>query len=497
MGDAQVFKHPETVKEAIKDHSLLYDSSFIGGKWVSSDKKFPVYDPATDNIIAQIADLGVDDFKQAIDHAAAEFETFRNTSEHDRAKMLHKWAALIRSHAQDLGTILTMENGKTLAEAVSEVEYGASFITWFAEEAVRSYGDVIPSQHKGSTNLVIRQPIGPCGIIAPWNFPIAMITRKLGPAIAAGCTVVVKPPSETPLCALALTALAVEAGIPPNVIQVVTTKNRAAVAVLYTNPIIKKVSFTGSTGVGKMITEQAAKTMKKVSMELGGNAPYIVFDDADLEKAVEGVLVCKYRCSGQTCVCANRLYVQKGIHDKFVEKLLERVNTFKIGSGLDPTVTHGPVVNRGGVTKFREHIEDAVSKGAKLLAGGRKREDLGGYFVEPAILIGVTQQMMVAKDETFGPLAPIFNFDTVNDVIEMANDTEFGLAGYFFSNNLKNIWRVAKALEVGMVGVNTAKISAAEAPFGGVKESGLGKEGSKYGLAEFQILKNITLGDLD
>jgi succinate-semialdehyde dehydrogenase/glutarate-semialdehyde dehydrogenase len=257
------------------------------------------------------------------------------------------------------------------------------------------------------------------------------------------------------------------------------------------------VSFTGSTGVGKMITEQAAKTMKKVSMELGGNAPYIVFDDADIEKAVDGVLVCKYRCSGQTCVCANRLYVQKGIHDKFVQKLLERVNTFKIGSGLDPTVTHGPLVNKGGVTKFKEHIEDAVSKGAKLIVGGKSREDLGGYFVEPAIVTGVTQQMMVAKDETFGPLAPIFSFDSVDDVIEMANDTEFGLAGYFFSNNLKNIWKVAKALEVGMVGVNTGKISAAEAPFGGVKESGLGKEGSKYGLAEFQILKNITLGDLD
>ena len=323
-----------------------------------------------------------------------------------------------------------------------------------------------------------------------------MITRKLGPAIAAGCTVVVKPPSETPLCALALTKLALEAGIPPNVIQVVTTKDRKAVEELYTNLAVKKVSFTGSTGVGKMITEKAAGSMKKVSMELGGNAPYIVFEDADLDIAVEGVLACKFRCSGQTCVCANRLYVHKAIHDDFIAALLKKMEKFKIGSGLDPTVTHGPLVNKGGLQKVQEHIEDAVSKGAKLIYGGKSPSDSEGYFIEPALLTGVTQEMIVAKEETFGPLAPVFVFDTTDEVIAMSNDTEFGLAGYFFANDLRKVWKVAKALEVGMVGVNTGKISAAEAPFGGVKESGLGREGSMYGLAEFQVLKNITIGDL-
>lgn len=496
MGEANTsFVHPESVKAALKDKSLLYEKSFIGGEWVSGSSTFPVYDPATNKVIANIPNLSTKDFTNAIEHAHTAFKTFRSTQETARAKMLHNWAALIRQHAKDLGVLLTMENGKTLAEAEGEVEYGASFITWFAEEAVRSYGDVIPSRHKGSTNLVIRQPIGVCGIIAPWNFPIAMITRKLAPAIAAGCTVVVKPPSETPLCTLALTALAIQAGIPPNVIQVVTTKDRNAVTELYTHPLVKKVSFTGSTGVGKLITERAAGTMKKVSMELGGNAPYIVFDDADVDIAVDGVLTCKFRCSGQTCVCANRLYVQSGIHDVFVKKLQERMSTFKIGSGLDPTVTHGPLVNMAGVKKTKEHIDDAVSKGAKLVVGGTS-PDSEGYLIQPALLTGVTAKMLVAREETFGPLAPVFKFDTEEDVIEQANDTEFGLASYLFSNDLRQIWRVANALEVGMVGVNTGMISACEAPFGGIKESGLGKEGSKYGLAEFQVMKNITLGSL-
>jgi succinate-semialdehyde dehydrogenase / glutarate-semialdehyde dehydrogenase len=485
MGEASNMRnHPSNLDAALKDTSLIREQAFIGGKWVSGSSTYPVYDPATNGIIANVTNLGASDFTTAIGHAQTSFKDFKNTSETDRAKMLHAWAALIRKHAKDLGILLTMENGKTLAEAEGEVEYGASFITWFAEEAIRSYGDVIPSQHKGSANLVLRQPIGVCGIIAPWNFPIAMITRKLGPAIAAGCTVVVKPPSETPLCTLALTALAVEAGIPPNVIQVVTTRDRAAVEILYTHPLVKKVSFTGSTAVGKLITEKAAGTMKKVSMELGGNAPYIVFDDADLEIAVDGVLACKFRCSGQTCVCANRLYVQKGVHDAFVEKLLKRMSKFKIGSGLDPSVTHGPLVNRAGVTKTRQHIDDALSKGAKLVVGGKVRDDLDGYFIEPALITGAKQNMLVAKEETFGPLAPVFMFETEEEVVSMANDTEFGLAGYFFSNDLRRVWRVAKALEVGMVGVNTGKISAAESPFGGIKESGLGKEGSKYGLAE-------------
>lgn len=493
MGEAYpTFVHPESIEAALMDKSILHEKSFIGGEWVSGSTTFPVYDPATNKIIANIPSLSTDHFTAAIEHAHRQFKKFRNTKETIRAKMLHNWAALIRQHAQDLGVLLTMENGKTLAEARGEVEYGATFISWFAEEAVRSYGDIIPSQHQGSTNLVIRQPIGVCGIIAPWNFPIAMITRKIAPAIAAGCTVVVKPPSETPLCTLALTALAVQAGIPPNVIQVVTTRDRNAITELYTHPLVKKVSFTGSTRVGKLITKMAAGTMKKVSMELGGNAPYIVFDDADIDAAVDGMLTCKFRCSGQTCVCANRIYVQRGIHNEFVKKLTGRMSAFKIGSGLDPTVTHGPLVNMAGVKKMREHIYDAVSKGAKLVVGGTS-PDSEGYLIEPALLTGVTSTMLVAREETFGPLAPVFKFDTEEDVIEQANNTEFGLASYIFSNDLRKIWRVANALEAGMVGVNTGLISACEAPFGGIKESGLGKEGSKYGLAEFQVIKNITL----
>lgn len=496
MQSSKYEAHPKSVANAISNQTLLRESAFIGGKWVTGEKTFPVYDPATSNVIANIADMKVEDFRSAAEHASAAFDEFKQTTEHHRSRLLHKYAALIRENAKDLAVILTLENGKTLPEAEGEVEYGASFISWFAEEVIRNYGDVIPSQHAGSTNFVIKQPVGVCAIIAPWNFPVAMVTRKLGPALAAGCTVVIKPPSETPLCSLALAELAVQAGFPPNVIQVVTSRDRTAVKELYTNPIFKKVSFTGSTGVGKMITQEAAKTMKKVSMELGGNAPYIVFDDAKIDIAVDGVLACKFRCSGQTCVCANRLYVQRGIHDKFVQALTARMQTFKVGSGIDPSVTHGPLINRASVDKVKEHIDDAVSKGATLLVGGKVRDDLGGYFIEPALLTGVTQEMKVAREETFGPLAPIFVFDTVEECIAKANDTEFGLAGYFFSENMRTVWRVATALEVGMVGVNTGKISAAEAPFGGVKESGVGREGSKYGLAEFQVLKNIVLGDM-
>ncbi|KAH8790652.1 succinate-semialdehyde dehydrogenase [Hyaloscypha finlandica] len=467
--------HPPSIEEALQGSSILHDKSFVGGEWVGSNSTFPVCDPATDKVIANVANLTIKDFTTAIEHAHTAFKAFKTTQETARAKMLHAWAALIRQHAKDLGVILTMENGKTLAEAEAEVEYGASFIT--------------------CTNIVIRQPIGVCGIITPWNFPIAMITRKLAPAIAAGCTVAVKPPSETPLCTLALTALAVQAGIPPNVIQVVTTKDRNAATELYTHPPIKKISFTGSTGVRKMITEKAAKTMKKVSMELGGNAPYIVFNDADVDIAVAGVLACKFRCSGQTCVCANRLYIQSGIHDEFVEKLKERMAGFKIGSGLDPSVTHGPLINEAAVRKTKEHNDDAVSKGAMLVVGG-KRPDAVGYLIQPALLTGITSKMLVAREETFGPLAPLLKFEMEDNVVAQANDKEFGLAGFLFSNDLRKIWRVANALEVGMVGANTGVISACEAPFGGIKESGMGKEGIKYGLAEFQVVKNITLGNL-
>ncbi|KAH7072315.1 succinate-semialdehyde dehydrogenase [Paraphoma chrysanthemicola] len=451
---------PTTLREALSNKALLIGSGFIGGKWTSGEKKFPVYDPATDKIIAEVADHGIDHLKEAIDHAYVCFQEFRKTTEHERSKLLHQFAALVRQNTDDLAILLTSENGKTLAEAKGEVEYGASFLSWFAEEAIRSYGDIIPSMHTRSTNFIVRQPIGVCAIIVPWNFPIAMITRKLGPALAAGCTVVVKPPSETPLCTLALTHLAQEAGLPANTIQVVPTRDRAAVVELYTNPIIKKVSFTGSTNVGKLITEKAAGTMKKVSMELGGNAPFIVFDDADIAKAIEGVIACKFRCSGQTCVSTNRLFVQRGIHNQFARALVKRAQQFKVGSGMDPTVKHGPLVNEAAVVKVKSHIDDAVGKGAKLLHEGQVRKDSGRCYIEPAIITGVTSDMRVAREETFGPLVPIFVFDTVDEVIRMANDTKFGLAGYFFSANLNTIWQVAGELEVGMVGVNTGKISA-------------------------------------
>ncbi|PKS10094.1 hypothetical protein jhhlp_001844 [Lomentospora prolificans] len=485
MTENSAFIHPATVRGAIYNTSLLKDAGFVGGKWVSGSKTFPVYDPATSQVIANIADLGVESFKEAINHANTAFKDFCRTTEHERSRLLHKFAELVYANAKDLAIILTMENGKTLAEAQAEVEYAATFLTWFAEEAIRSYGDIVPSRLPVSTNFVVRQPIGVCAIIAPWNFPAAMITRKLDPALAAGCTVVIKPPSETPLSTLALTKLAQEAGLPENVIQVVPTRNRSAVAELYSNPLVKKVSFTGSTSVGKTITEKAAGTMKKISMELGGNAPYIVFDDADVEKAADGVLACKFRCWDKL--------VSVPTDSTSNEALLQRMRKFKVGSGMDPTVTHGPLVNRAAVDKVKSHIDDAVGKGAELVFGGAIRDDLGGFFIEPALITGATSDMMVAREETFGPLAPVFVSDTVEEVVTMANDTEFGLAGYFFSYNLNTIWHVANELDVGMVGVNTGKISAAEAPFGGVMESGLRKEGSKYGLADFQILKNVTI----
>ncbi|CAH0047328.1 unnamed protein product [Clonostachys solani] len=500
------FSHPTSAYDALSHKPLFREQGFIGGAWISGPETFPVHDPATNNVVANVASFDAAAFGRAIECAQAALQQYKETSEHQRCKFLHRFAGLIRSHASDLATLLTLENGKTLTEAAGEVEYGASFISWFAEEAIRSYGDIIPSQHAGSTNFTIRQPVGVCGIIAPWNFPVAMITRKLGPAFAAGCTVVIKPPSETPLCTMALNVLLQQAieefGLPRDIVQVVPTRNREAITELYTNPTVKKISFTGSTPVGKAITRTAADTMKKVSMELGGNAPYIIFNDADVKAAVDGVLACKFRCSGQTCVCANRLLVQAEIHDQFVQSLLERMKTFKVGSGFDPSVTHGPLVNKAAVSKVREHIDDAVSRGAKLLFGGHAPTGLSpreldcGFFIEPALLTGVTTEMKVARDETFGPLAPIFKFDTVEDAIRIANDTEFGLAAYFFSSDMRTIWHVSRRLEAGMVGVNTGKISAAEAPFGGIKESGVGKEGSKYGLAEYQVIKNITIGGM-
>jgi succinate-semialdehyde dehydrogenase/glutarate-semialdehyde dehydrogenase len=392
--------------------------------------------------------------------------------------------------------ILSLENGKTLAEAKGEVIYAANFVSWFAEEATRSYGHTIPSSMPNTTLVSMKEPVGVCGIITPWNFPAAMITRKIAPAFAAGCAVVIKPPSETPYTALALTKLAKKAGIFPGILHVLPTKDRSAATELATSSLVNKISFTGSTGVGKMLAKLAAGTLKKVSLELGGNAPFIVFDDADPDLAVEGAMICKFRCSGQTCVCANRLFVQKGIAPAFTDKLIDAVSKLKMGPGLDSGTTQGPLVNEAAVQKVLDHIEDGISKGAKIVIGG-KRPPGPGFFCEPTILTGVRSDMEVAQDETFGPLAAIFEFESEDEVISLANSTPYGLAGYFFTRDMGRCARVSRKLQVGMVGVNTGKISAAEAPFGGVKESGYGREGSLYGLSEYQVIKSITTGNLD
>lgn len=497
MGDASSFsQHPASLQHALKDHALIREKAFIGGQWVSGNTTFPVYDPATNKIIANVANMGLKDFQIAIDEAEVEFKVFSKVTEYARAQLLRDWASLIRKHSDDLSSMLALENGKTLPEARAEVTSSAAMVSWFAEEAVRSYGDVIPSSFPNSNIVVVKQPIGVCGIIAPWNFPLAMITRKVAPAIAAGCTVVIKPPSETPLCALALTYLGIQAGLPANVMQVVPTKDRNAVQEIYTNPKVKKISFTGSTGVGKIITQIAASTMKKISMELGGNSPFIIFDDADVDAAIEELMGCKYRCSGQTCICANRVFVQRAVSEYFLEKLTSKVAALRIGSPFDPVVTNGPLVNSAAVLKIRSLIDDALDKGAKLVIGGRVRDDLDGNFIEPAIMTNIKSNMYVAKEEIFGPLMPVIVFEEEEDMVEMANSTEFGLAGYFFSSNYQRVWRTALALEVGMVGANTGKLAEAGAPFGGIKESGYGKEGSKYGLAEYQTLKSVTMGGI-
>ncbi|KAK9450191.1 aldehyde dehydrogenase [Limtongia smithiae] len=488
---------PEAIK-ALNDPSLFIGKGFIGGEWTvpSSGKEFPVYEPSSGTVLGMVSDFGLADFKRAVADAETGFQKYStSTTAAQRGQLLRNWFNLIMANADDIATILTLENGKTFAEAKGEVSYAASFVSWFAEEAPRSYGDVIPSSTHGNLVMTYKQPIGVCAIITPWNFPAAMITRKIAPALGAGCAVVIKPPSETPFTCMALIELAVRAGLPGSCMQAVPTKDRNAATELVTNPIIKKVSFTGSTSVGKHLSKLAMDTMKKVSMELGGNAPFIVFEDADIDTAVDGAMACKFRCSGQTCVCANRLYVHEAVADEFTAKLVLAVNRLKLGYGLDPETTQGPLVNRGGVEKMTAHIEDAVSKGAKIETGGRKPA-LPGFFHEPTVLSGVTSAMAVATDETFGPLAPIFTFSTEEEVVALANNTEFGLAGYFYSKDVARVIRVSRAIECGMVGVNTGKISAAEAPFGGVKESGVGREGSKYGMAEYETIKTVTIGSV-
>ncbi|HRE50367.1 MAG TPA: NAD-dependent succinate-semialdehyde dehydrogenase [Flavitalea sp.] len=475
---------------------LIRDQSYINGKWTGavSGKTFDVVNPATGKAIASVADLEIEEIRTAIDAASEAFPLWAGLLAKERAGILMNWFRLILDHKQSLATLVTMECGKPYQESLSEVIYGASFIEWFAEEGKRAYGDVIP-QHAADKRLVtIKQPVGVAAVITPWNFPLAMVTRKLGPALAAGCAAVVKPPSPTPLTSLALAKLAGEAGIPQGVLNVVTTSDSAGAGKEFSeNEKIRKLSFTGSTEVGRVLLEQCAPTIKKVSMELGGNAPFIVFDDADIDAAVKGVLASKYRNSGQTCVCTNRILVQENAYDAFVKKLTAAVAQLKSGNGLEEGVMIGPLINEKSLIKVKELVDDAIQKGASATIGGKPGK---GLFFQPTVLTNATPAMRVAKEEIFGPVAPVFRFHTEKEAIDMANDTEYGLAAYFYSRDVARCWRVAEALEYGMVGINEGLISTELAPFGGIKQSGLGREGSKYGIDEYLEIKYMCFGNV-
>jgi len=472
--------------------------ALIAGQWIGADSgsTFSVTNPANGEVIAEVPRMGRVETERAISASVVAQKSWKNLTAKARGAILKRWFDLIQQHSEDLAQILTAEQGKPLAEARGEVAYGASFIEWFAEEAKRVYGETIPAPMPDRKLLVVKQPIGVTAAITPWNFPIAMITRKVGPALAAGCTMIVKPAEQTPLSAFALAVLAEEAGIPAGVLQVITGSSREIGAALCESAAVTKLSFTGSTEVGRILMRQCADTIKKLSLELGGNAPFIVFDDADLDAAVEGAMISKFRNAGQTCVCANRLFVQDGVFEKFVEKLALKVSQLKVGDGTADGTTQGPLIDGPAIEKVESHIKDAVAKGAKLVQGG-KRHALGGTFFEPTVLSDVSADALIFKEETFGPIAPLFRFKTDDEVIEMANRTEFGLASYFYSRDIGRIWRVAEALEYGMVGVNTGMISNEVAPFGGVKQSGLGREGSHHGIDEYLELKYIAMAGLD
>ena len=480
----------------LDDLNLLREQAYVNGQWIEADDdaRFAVTNPANGELIAEVASLGRVETARAIDAAQAALPAWRARTAKERSTILRRWYELIMANQEDLARLLSWEQGKPLAESRGEIAYGASFIEWFAEEAKRVYGDVIPHDKPGRRLVVIKQAIGVVAAITPWNFPNAMITRKVGPALAAGCTVVLKPASETPLSALALAALGERAGIPAGVLNIVPgTRSREIGAELTGNPLVQKLSFTGSTGIGKLLMAQCAETIKKVSLELGGNAPFIVFDDADLDAAVQGALGSKFRNTGQTCVCTNRLLVQSGVYDEFARRLVSAVNALKVAPADDDGAQQGPLINAKAVAKVEEHIADAIAKGARVLAGG-KPHALGGNFFEPTVLSEVTPEMLVARDETFGPVAPIFRFDTEEQAIAMANDTEFGLASYLYTRDLGRAWRVSEALEYGMVGVNEGLISTEVAPFGGIKQSGLGREGSRYGIDDYIEQKYMCLG---
>ncbi|MEM7439939.1 MAG: NAD-dependent succinate-semialdehyde dehydrogenase [Pseudomonadota bacterium] len=477
----------------LNDPSLLCDKAYVAGEWVDADDgaTFDVTNPARGDVLVSLPDLGMAEIKRAIDAAEVAQKDWAKRTGKERGGMLRKWFDLMVENADDLGRILTAEMGKPFAEAKGEIIYGASFVEWFAEEAKRIYGETIPGHQPDKRITVIKQPVGVVASITPWNFPNAMIARKVAPALAVGCAMVARPAKQTPLSALAMAALAERAGLPAGLFSVVTNTRASAVGKEFCeNPTIRKLTFTGSTEVGRILMAQGANQIMKMSMELGGNAPFIVFDDADLDKAVEGAMISKYRNNGQTCVCANRIYVQAGVYDAFAEKLAAAVNAMTVGDGLGDGVTVGPLIDSGAVEKIEEHIADATAKGAKVVAGGN-RHALGGTFFEPTILTGVTSDMMVTNDETFGPVAPLFKFDTEEEVVTAANDTIFGLASYFYSNDLSRVTRVQEALEYGMVGVNTGLISTEVAPFGGVKQSGIGREGSSHGVEDYLEMKYI------
>lgn len=478
----------------LKDPSLFRQHAYVNGQWLPSQlgETLSVDDPATGRSIGTVPNCGASDTRAAIDAASRALPVWSALTAHERAARLRAWHDAMIANADDLAMIMTLEQGKPLAESKGEILYGASFVQWFAEEGIRAYGETIPAQHSGRRIIVRKMPVGVCAAITPWNFPNAMITRKLAPALAAGCTVVVKPSELTPYSALALAVLAERVGIPAGVINIVTGLPQGIGGELTANPTVRKLTFTGSTQVGKLLLRQCADTVKRVSMELGGNAPVIVFDDADLEKAVTGVMLSKFRNSGQTCVCANRIYVQSGIYDAFLERLNQAVTQLRVGRGIDDGVTIGPLINQAAVKKVFSHIDDAVAKGATVAVGGHS-SPLGEQYVEPTILSNATDDMRIAAEETFGPVAALFKFSSESEVIERANDTPYGLAGYLFSRDLARIFRVGEALEYGMVGINTGVISSAVAPFGGVKESGLGREGSHHGIDEFLETQTLHL----
>ena len=479
----------------LSDPSLLREQCYVGGRW-TGEPATKVTDPATGDVVARVPRFGVQEAEAAVAAAEAAFAGWSRMLAKERSRLLRRWFELMLENKDDLALIMTSEQGKPLVEARGEIDYAASFVEFYAEEGKRIYGETIPTYRADARILVVRQPIGVCAAITPWNFPAAMITRKCAPALAAGCTVVCKPAGETPLTALALAVLAERAGIPAGVFNVITGDSKAIGGVLTGDPRVRLVGFTGSTEIGKMLMRQAASTVKKVALELGGNAPFIVFDDADLDAAVEGAIMSKYRNMGQTCVCANRIYVQAGVYDAFAEKLAGAVMKLKVGRGTEVGVTQGPLINMDAVDKVERHIKDAVGQGAEVVVGG-KRHALGGSFFEPTVLKNVSTKMLISREETFGPVAPLFRFDSEEEAVGLANDTEYGLAAYFYSRDVGRCFRVAEALEYGMVGINSGAISTEVAPFGGVKESGLGREGSRHGIEEFVEIKYMLMAGLD